>query len=140
MILDSKGDVDYNVSIFATNGKFVDTGFNPEPGRFRITAISLINGQEVQAFTEIGIQELFTTIPFRFFLLAIGFFAGLAILISRETSSEAVSEIVRIICISGIVFSVISGLVFTNLQVGNWSPIGLVITNNFTEEDINGGA
>ena len=78
-----------------------------------------------QTQTSIKVDSIFLTLPALFVYITIGFFVGLVIVILRG-GSQFRSELLRFVCITGIVFSILFALLLTDLQIGIFSPVGLV--------------
>lgn len=98
-------------------------------GIYKIIAKSRLSGSQQVASITIKVTDLFKSVPAFFVYLAIVFLAGLITLILVSPDSHSISEIFRFTCITGIVLSVLSSLLLTDLQIGYNSPVGLVIRN-----------
>ena len=104
-------------------------------GTYKIVAKTNLNGNQQVSSIFIQVVDLFKSAPLYFVYLAIAFLVGLVFLIIRTPNSHSVSEIFRFICITGIVLSVLSSLLLTDLQIGANSPVGLILgtsTSNHT--------
>lgn len=123
----TNGELLYNVSLLAPKNRSVAiTGLNTQSeGIYKINATAIINGNQETAQTNIRIDSMFRTLPAFFIYLTIGFFIGLAVVVLRGSNLFR-SELLRFICITGIVFSILFALLLTDLQIGSFSPVGLV--------------
>ena len=85
-----------------------------QPGNYTLTAklanATLANGTE-QASTTFHVDNLIFSSPARILYVTIAFFAGLLFVIALGINNYALSEILRFICISGIIISVVLFLV-----------------------------
>lgn len=117
-------------ALIPTNVEQGLTGPNTDSeGIYNITATTSLGGKDQTAWITIKVTNLFNSTPIYFLYLSIGFLMGLVTLIIVGTRSHSVSEIIRFICITGIVFSILASLLLTDLQIGANSPVGLIIRN-----------
>jgi hypothetical protein len=72
-------------------------------------------------------------------LISVASFAGLLILITVSKQENAIQEVLRFVFLSGIVISILLSLIFTGLEIGKSSPIGLtkIKVNQTATESIN---
>ena len=97
------------------------------PGSYNATVSLPDNAGTDSASTLFRVTDLFETRTAVMFYISIGFLAGLLLLLSFGTKSIITGEVLRFVFLSGIVGSILAAFVFTDLQVGNNSPLGLVI-------------
>jgi hypothetical protein len=116
----------YNASTNTILGLFEDAGANAyNPGKYSISA--WVNGDNDIYHNEYEVSSLFMTLPTYMAYIGIIFLAGLMFIIGKGVViSPDVTEILRFICITGIVFAPIAALALTDVQIGSTSPIGLV--------------
>ena len=88
----------------------------------------MVNGtRTARASTTFEVVDIYNSTPARILYITTAFFAGLLIVIaSGMRLSYALSEILRFICISGIIFSVIFIFIFIDEPIGGNGPVGLV--------------
>jgi hypothetical protein len=87
---------------------------------------TLVNGA-ARASTTFEVVDIYNSTPARILYITTAFFAGLLIVIASGMKlSYALSEILRFICISGIIFSVIFIFIFIDEPIGGNGPVGLV--------------
>jgi hypothetical protein len=117
----------YNTSsVVPINSQVSSSGLNTQSeGIYEINVTAFVDGRQESAQTSIRVDSMFNTLPAFFIYLTIGFFAGLAVVILRG-NNQFRSELLRFICITGIVFSILFALLLTDLQIGSFSPVGLV--------------
>ena len=98
-----------------------------QSGDYTLTA-RLVNGTDTnQASTTFRVDNLENSRPAEILYIAIAFFAGLLIVIALGIRiNYALSEILRFICISGIIISVVSIFIFIDEPIGANGPVGLV--------------
>ncbi len=97
-------------------------------GTYALNA-TLVNGTKStgRASTTFEVVDIYNSNPARILYVTIAFFAGLLIVIaSGKRLSDTLSEILRFICISGIIFSVIFVFIFIDEPIGGNGPVGLV--------------
>ncbi len=108
----------------STGYKFI---LHPEnKGVYNVT-VTAIQGKNFEvASTTFNVVSIFETNIAKFLYLSLGFFSALLILITIGIKNQLVEEILRFVFLSGIVASVLASLLFTDLEFGTQSPIGLV--------------
>ena len=130
--------------VTSKNGFYNTTTRVTDGGKYQITAIITNSGATTEnAFSQFEASGLFTTIPFLFLYSAVGFLIGLLAIIPfsapKSTSEQAADvhgillerrkarlEILRFLCLTGIVASIIGALLFSDVELGVNSPLGLV--------------
>lgn len=98
-----------------------------QPGDYTLTA-KLVNGTDTnQASTTFHVDNLENSRPAEILYIAIAFFAGLLFVIALGIRiNYALGEILRFICISGIIISVVAIFIFVDEPIGANGPVGLV--------------
>jgi hypothetical protein len=124
-----------SAALVPTNKRQDLTGPNTDSeGIYNITVRTTVGSTDQVAWVTIKVTSLFTSVPSFFLYISMVFFGGLSVLIIRGTKSHSISEIIRFICITGIVLSVLASLLLTDLQIGSNSPVGLVIRTNQSDD------
>jgi len=116
-------------SFSSTQGGLINNGqqFNLEDsGRYNLTATVKIADKEEIAWKIISVKEIFESRQALMWLIGLLFFVGLILVIIRGTRDLLLNEILRFICISGIIFSALSSFIFINENISAFSPIGVV--------------
>ncbi len=130
------------------NGLFNYTTASTEGGRFQATATligsSLASSNESSyssSFTSYNVKSITFTWPAFMLYLGLGFFIALVIVIFlgqriaeaaniiRVDEKVALVEIIRFVCLTGIASSFIFALLFSDVEIGANSPLGLVRKN-----------
>jgi hypothetical protein len=137
-ILPYVADYYESTSMSLGGGYFLDSGVNADkPGVYTVNA--LVNGPDgtryIAATSQFEVKEIFDTRPAYMLYVGLAFFGGLAFILSKEIKNAALTETLRFICLSGIAFSIIAALLLTDVQIGTYSPVGLVVS----EADNEGG-
>jgi hypothetical protein len=112
-------------------GYFVDSGVNADkPGVYTVNArVNRPDGTgDISAKSQFEVKEIFDTRPAYMLYVGLAFFGGLAFILSKEIKNAALTETLRFICLSGIAFSIIAALLLTDVQIGTYSPVGLVLS------------
>jgi hypothetical protein len=125
-----------------THGQYIFRLSPYEGGTYNVTVYTFPNNNSNSSsgnFTEAAwtlfrVTDIFLTPPAIMMYIGFAFFAALAFLISKGTTNKLLYEILRFVFLSGIAFSAIAIFIFTDLQVGLYSPLGLVIKPNLSEE------
>jgi hypothetical protein len=111
-----------------SDGDFYDSGLNADKaGVYTVKAIPSGTDPSNYATIKFEVKEMFDTRPAYMLYVGIGFFGGLAFIVSREIKNIALTEMLRFICLTGIAFSIIAALLLTDVQIGTNSPVGLVV-------------
>ena len=108
-----------------------DYKFYLHPGKLGLynVTVKAIQGSNYEiASTTFNVVSIFTTNILKFIYLSLGFFSALLILITIGIKNHLIEEILRFVFLSGIVASLLASLLFTDLQFGTNSPIGLIKT------------
>jgi hypothetical protein len=127
-----------NVSVVtAQDGSYNHTVSNTENGRYKANAFVNINGIKESAVTTFQIKSIFWTIPAQMLYVGVAFFLALMVVIffgrkltegiEKEGEKIFLIEILRFIFLSAIVSSFIVALIFSEVEIGANSPIGLII-------------
>ena len=95
------------------------------PGTYNVTVKALQNGIVEQGSAFFNVVSIYDTSTVRFLLISVASFAGLLILISISKKDNAIQEVLRFVFLSGIVVSILISLIFTGLEIGKNSTIGL---------------
>lgn len=95
-------------------------------GTYNVTVKAIQGNSSETAFTMFKITSIFTTNILKFLYLSLGFFGALLILITIGKKNRLIDEIMRFVFLSGIVASILASLLFTDLEFGTQSPIGLI--------------
>jgi hypothetical protein len=95
-------------------------------GIYNVTVKAIQGNNSETAFTMFKVTSIFTTNILKFLYLSLGFFGALLILITIGIKNRLVDEILRFVFLSGIVASILASLLFTDLEFGTQSPIGLI--------------
>jgi hypothetical protein len=125
-----------------------------ESGRYQVNANSIINTDisNPLSFTQFGVKSIFFTLPALMLYISIGFFIGLILVIffgqnivrtlfnRDETKKEEEKkeeqmvfiEIMRFVCLTGIASSFLLTLLFSDVEIGTNSPVGLVKKNTLS--------
>ena len=125
-----------------------------ESGRYLVNANSIIKTDisNPLSFTQFGVKSIFFTLPALMLYVSIGFFIGLILVIffgqniirtlfiEDETKKEEEKkeeqmvfiEIMRFVCLTGIASSFLLTLLFSDVQIGTNSPVGLVKKNTLS--------
>ena len=106
-----------------------------EIGVYQVKVNAIQNGNFEEAYTTYKVISLYDTNTVRFLALSLAFFAALLILIGISKENTAKEEILRFIFLSGIVGSILAALLFTEIQFGQESPLGLVLQNQTTTDN-----
>lgn len=131
-------DSDPNYNIFIQPLKDSERNHNPssdsflrynqfvltQPGDYNLSAVA--NGTREYTSTTFHVDNLIFSSPARILYVTIAFFAGLLIVIALGINNYALSEILRFICISGIIISVVLFFSFIDEPIGGNGPVGLV--------------
>ena len=96
-----------------------------QPGTYNATVKALQNGIVEQGSAFFNVVSIYDTSTVRFLLISVASFAGLLILISISKKDNAIQEVLRFVFLSGIVVSILISLIFTGLEIGKNSTIGL---------------
>lgn len=107
-----------------------------QPGTYNATVKAIQNGNVEEVSTNFNVVSIYDTSTVRFLFISVASFAGLLILITISKKDNATQEVLRFIFLSGIVVSILLSLIFTGLEIGKYSPIGLIkIKDNQTETE-----
>lgn len=105
-------------------------------GVYNVTATA-IQGRDFEvASTTFSVVSIFETNIAKFLYLSLIFFGALLILITKGIDNQLAEEILRFVFLSGIASSVLASLLFTDLEFGTQSPIGLIKVEDETNIDI----
>ena len=119
-----------------------------ESGRYQVNASSIIKTDTTNplSFTQFGVKSIFFTLPALMLYVSIGFFIGLILIIffgqniartlfkkeedkkeeDKKEEQMVFVEIMRFVCLTGIAFSFLLTLLFSDVEIGTNSPVGLV--------------
>ena len=107
-----------------------------QQGEYKVTASILTHNDDItnqsranqtnSSWTMIEVKNWIETRPASMLLVAVVSFAGLMTTIALIRESSVMSEILRFIFISGIIFAIILSFTFMNEEIGAYAPIGLV--------------
>jgi hypothetical protein len=112
------------VNVGNTNDKFY---LHPgEIGIYNVTVTATQGNNTDTAFTMFKVVNIFTTNILIFIYISLSFFGALLILITVGLKNNLIDEILRFVFLSGIVASILASLLFTDLEFGTKSPIGLI--------------
>jgi hypothetical protein len=103
--------------------------FNLHPGKVglhNVTVEAIQGTKNETASTTFNVVSIFTTNSVIFIYFSVINFSALMILITRSKIDSLLQEILRFVFLSGIVASLISSLLFTDMELGRNSPIGLI--------------
>ena len=104
-------------------------------GVYNVT-VTAIQGKDFEvASTTFNVVSIFETNIAKFLYLSLGFFGALLILITIGIKNQLAEEILRFVFLSGIASSVLASLLFTDLEFGTQSPIGLIKVEDETNVD-----
>jgi hypothetical protein len=122
-------EVVYAITVIAdSDGYFSDSGLNADKaGVYSVKAVPSGTAGGNYAIIKFEVKEMFDTRPAYMLYIGMGFFGGLAFIVSREIKNIAVTEMWRFVCLTGIAFSIIAALLLTDVQIGSRSPVGLVL-------------
>ncbi len=122
-------EVMYAITVIANSeGYFYDSGLNADKaGVYSVKAVPSGTDGGNYAIIKFEVKEIFDTRPAYMLYIGMGFFGGLAFIVSREIKNIAVTEMWRFVCLTGIAFSIIAALLLTDVQIGSRSPVGLVL-------------
>jgi hypothetical protein len=95
-------------------------------GVYNVTATAIQGTNYEVASTTFNVVSIFETNIAKFLYLSLSLFAALLILITMGIKNQLVEEILRFVFLSGIVASILASLLFTDLEFGTQSPIGLI--------------
>jgi hypothetical protein len=126
----------YEGMAFSTSGIYASDALNAyDTGKYQIFA--WVDGSNDPSKTLIEITNFFMTIPAYIMYIGLAFFGGLMIVIAKGIIiSSDVSEILRFICITGIVFSPVAALALSDVEIGTKSPLGLVRRHALDENGV----
>jgi len=99
------------------------------PGKSNIynaTVTAIQGNQSETASTTVNVIDTFNTNTARFLYLSLGFFTALMVIIIINIKDNLLKEILRFVCLSGIVLSLLASLLFTNVTFGSGSAIGII--------------
>ena len=110
----------YKSTIFTgQNGTFSQSIIPPgETGKYNLSVLTHTDGKTEIASKELEITTLFGSISFLFLILTVGFLAGLTILVFKGIGDYQQSEVLRFVCITGIVFCIVAS--FCTNRVSSW--------------------
>jgi hypothetical protein len=137
--IESEGKVVYKATQL-TQGQYIFRLSPYEGGTYNVTVYTFRNNNgnssnfTEAAWTLFQVTDIFHTPPAIMMYIGFAFFAALAFLISKGTTNKILYEILRFVFLSGIAFSAIAIFIFTDLQVGLYSPLGLLIKPTLNEE------
>ncbi|MGB7706148.1 MAG: hypothetical protein WBL64_02510, partial [Nitrososphaeraceae archaeon] len=97
-----------------------------KPGTYSITVKAIQNGNIGTSFTSFSVVYVYDTNTVKLMFVAMIFFAALLILIIASKENNATEEILRFLFLSGIVASILLSLLFTQLEYGASSAVGLM--------------
>lgn len=125
-----------------------------ESGRYQVNANSIINTDisNPLSFTQFGVKSIFFTIPALMLYISIGFFIGLILVIffgqnivrtlfnkdetkkgeEKKEEQMVFIEIMRFVCLTGIASTFLLTLLFSDVEIGTNSPVGLVKKNTLS--------
>ena len=125
-----------------------------ESGRYQVNANNIIKTDisNPLSFTQFGVKSIFFTLPALMLYVSIGFFIGLILVIffgqnivrtlfnKDETKKEEEKkeeqmvfiEIMRFVCLTGIASSFLLTLLFSDVEIGTNSPVGMVKKNTLS--------
>ena len=95
-------------------------------GEYNVTATAIQGTNYEVASTTFSVVSIFETNIAKFLYLSLAFFSGSLILITISIKNQLVEEILRFVFLSGTASSVLASLLFTDLECGTQSPIGLI--------------
>jgi len=101
--------------------------YSVEPGTYNVTVFSLLDGYLESASTHFQSCRFVHTQTAYMIYLSTGFLAALLLIITIGIRNIAIDEILRFVFISGMIGSVLVGFLFTDMQFGIRSPIGIVV-------------
>ena len=111
----------YKQSFFSSGSTVTENSFSEQsigfvsPGNYNITAT--IEDEQKTAWKTIEVKEIFYSRQAIMWFIGWGFFAGLIILALKGVSNPILSEVLRFICISGVIFSVLLSFIFINEEL-----------------------
>ena len=89
--------------------------------------VSVLQGNNIEtATTSFKVVSIFHTNMAKFIYLTGGFFIALMVLLMLGINNNLLEEILRFVFLSGIVVSILASLLFSDLQFGTQSPVGLI--------------
>ncbi|MPZ07021.1 MAG: hypothetical protein GEU26_11515 [Nitrososphaeraceae archaeon] len=94
-------------------------------GTYNVTVKAIQNGNDEEVSTSFNVVSIYNTSTVRFLLISVASFVGLLILITVAKRDNATQEVLRFVFLSGIVVSILLSFIFTGLEIGKGSPIGL---------------
>jgi hypothetical protein len=101
-----------------------------QPGIYNTTVKAIQSGNVEVVSTSFNVVNMYDTNTVKFLLVSVASFAGLLILITVTKRDTATQEVLRFVFLSGIVVSILLSLIFTGLEIGKNSPIGLTKVDN----------
>lgn len=104
-----------------------------EIGTYNVTVRAIQNGNVEESHTSYSVISLWDINTVKFLFMSLAFFVGLLILIGISKEDTAKEEILRFVFLSGIVGSLLAALLFTQIQFGQTSPLGLIRQNQSAE-------
>jgi len=115
---------------------YSDSGINLEGyGLYKVTATTTINGQQEISHTQFKVVNYAETPAAWFMILGIAALSSLMIIIGRKmTHHITIREVLRFVCISLIAFSPLAVFILTDVEIGQNSPIGLVVVPKFPND------
>ncbi|MDH3340191.1 MAG: hypothetical protein OEL84_02765 [Nitrosopumilus sp.] len=126
----------YKQSVFAIQGKFRDQGLNlDEPGTYIINATAPMSSVNTFSFTTFEVVNIFATNAAFISYLGLAAFASLMILLIKVPSNPSKREILRFTCVTIIALTPIAVFVFTDVEIGQGAPIGLVVKPKVSESE-----
>lgn len=109
------------------------------PGNYNITVTAIQNGNSEVASTRFNVVGIVETNTARLLFVSFAFFAALLILVCVSRENGIREEILRFLFLSGIVGSILCSFIFTEIEFGKSSPIGLIkIDQNVTDSQTTG--
>jgi hypothetical protein len=123
---DKNGNLLYKSSLISNKYDNIQPLIPTQQGLHNVTVTAIQNGISDAAVTYFNVISIYDTSTAKFLYLGVGFFIGLIVLVSLNRINRTLEEILRFLCLSGIVMSVLLALLFTNAEFGEFASVGLV--------------
>lgn len=119
----------YQTNVIAIDSNYYDTGISTlNPGKYNVTATVTIQNATTTAWTTFEVKSPFETFASFIGYVGIAAFVCLTVIIYKGSTIEPNKrELSRFICITIIAFTPIAVSIFTDVQIGQRAPIGLVL-------------
>jgi hypothetical protein len=123
---DPKNTVIHTSSQIVNQGNFSFMFHPGKLGMYNLTIKAMQGAKSEVASTTFNVVSIFSANILKFIYLSLGFSTALLTLITIGLKNHLVDEILRFVCLSGIVGSLLASLLFADLEFGTQSPIGLI--------------